>query len=184
MTRLEVSKLVAALIGAFPAARVTDATPAVYETALRDLEHRHAQLAVNRLLATAKFMPTIAEIREAAVEIAHPELRSGAEAWGDVVKAVSKFGINRTPTFDDRLVAAAVEAIGWTNICNAKQDDPSTRAKFADAYNAAARRARTDAALSRGATAPMLERGIEPRALPSGETDRDPDSDSGDGDDD
>lgn len=194
MNRVEAKQLVAVVIGAFPNARVTPATPGAYENAIRDLEYAHASAAIARLLATAKFMPAIAEIREAAVEVAcGGDQRSGAEAWGDVVRAVGTFGINRIPTFADPLVWSAVEAIGWRTICNSDETDPAPRAKFADAYNRLARSARRTAAMSRGAMVPQLEHTPNPKlatrtreSLPVGDlikrigTGQDPESDGDD----
>lgn len=160
MTNEQAQDVVTLLLAAFPndlTPHQVEDTSRVYRIMLRDLDYQRAQVAVRRVLATAKRLPKIAEIREAMLEVGVGGKRSGAEAWGDVLKAVSKYGVHRDPTFADPLVAAAVEAVGWRAICNAPEIDPSPRAKFADAYNRMAAGARKESQIAPGATPAQLE---------------------------
>jgi len=156
LNRNEAQKVVTMLLAAFPRdllpEQVED-TSKIYRIMMKDLDFDRTQLAVYRLLATAKRLPKIAELREALLEVGVGGRRSGAEAWGDVLKAVRKHGAWKDPVFDDPLVAAATAAVGWRAICMADEIDPAPRAKFADAYNRLAERARKELQVSRGAGA-------------------------------
>ncbi len=143
MTKLEAAKLVTVLMAAFPHSDSTVHTSTTFETGLADLEYQVADRAVRRLIATAKHRPTLGEIREAAVELQLGPRRQGADGWGDVLKAVSKFGAYRKPVFEDPLVARAVEAFGWQAIC-ASEEQVADRARFIQLYDSYASVARRE----------------------------------------
>jgi hypothetical protein len=138
MTRLEVAKLVAVLRAAYPTARGDDSTSSAYETMLADLDHPTAYVAVERLIATSKFMPSVAEIREAYMDLMHGDRRAGGEAWGECLAAISRWGAYRSPgvdfTFRDPLVARVVAALGWTNLCGS-ENQVADRARFVELYD-------------------------------------------------
>jgi hypothetical protein len=62
MTKPEVIELVTVLMACFPAARFPDSTAAAYEQFLGDLEHERALQAVEILVKSSEFMPTIAKV--------------------------------------------------------------------------------------------------------------------------
>lgn len=166
MSRVLISEAVAVLIAAYPSAHVRDQTAAVYENALIDLPWAHVDAAVRRLILTEqKFMPSVATVRALAIELRDGRGRSGTEAWGDVRRAVGRYGRNRLPVFDDPLVAHAVDALGWREICNAPEHDPSTRARFAQLYDRLATESKSDSAaagiLPPPRVTPMLEAGAD-----------------------
>lgn len=101
---------------------------------LQDLEFDVVKAAAERLMASSEFMPTIAAIRSAALSITDGPQRPGGDAWGDVLKAVSRFGIYRTPSFDDPVVARCVRQLGWTEVCNST-NRPADRARFIELYD-------------------------------------------------
>lgn len=88
----------------------------------------------------AEWFPAAGKIRKMAFDLASPNHRTGAEAWGDVVKAFHRDGGQYgVPQFDDPIVAEVVKALEWRRLCNSEeQDEVSNRAKFVDAYNAIA----------------------------------------------
>lgn len=145
MTSTETKKLVAILIASFPAAKVSLDTVTVYERMLADLDYPAASAAVERLLATSKFLPTVAEIREAALTLYAGETRPGGEAWGDVLKAIRKYGYVRAPGidfhFDDPIIADCVRALNWTELCNS-ENQAADRARFIELYDKLAASAR------------------------------------------
>lgn len=134
MTQLEAAKVVAVLMAAFPNNKATSATAKIYEQLLVDLDASVATAAVERLLATATFMPAIAEIRAACADLACGEKRAGGDAWGDVLDAVGRFGRYRTPAFTDPAVSRAVAALGWVEICDST-NHVADRARFIELYN-------------------------------------------------
>lgn len=144
MKRSEAAKIVATLCGAYPGSASSEATSHVYEQFLLDLDARTAEMAVGRLICTSRFLPTIAEIRAAANDVERGPMRTGEEAWGDVVEAIRRVGSYRQPQFKDPLVAYAVERLGWRNLCLEGSNDASDRARFCEIYTRAAERQRLD----------------------------------------
>ena len=136
MTQTECQKLVAVLLGAYPQARIAAATPGVYERMLVDLDVKAANAAVERLLATAKFMPTIAEIREAALAVTVGEIKRGGEAWGEVQRLLARYGAKRydlgwNAPIADPVAAQVVAALGWVALCDS-ENQTADRARFID----------------------------------------------------
>lgn len=138
MTKLEAAKLVAVLIASFPNAKIMQDTSAVYERMLADLDYTAANAAVERLLATAKFLPAVAEIREAALAVCAGEIRPGGESWGEVLKAIARRGYVRPPgdgwNFSDPLVGQCVAALGWRALCDS-ENQQADRARFIELYD-------------------------------------------------
>lgn len=170
MTETDVGDLLKRVLGAFPTQR-QKMSPAdlagftvSYTAGLIDLDFDLARRAIERCNKTSNLIPTIAAIRAEVLELERGAARTGIEAWGDVLRAVGRFGTNGTPTFADPLVAEAIAAVGWRAVCQSDDGDPSVRAKFVDAYNAISRRARKEAQVSRGAGARELGSG-EARTL-------------------
>ncbi len=134
MTPVEAAKAVAILQAAFPGARWTEPTALLYEQLLADLEFELAHSAITRLVCTTKFLPTIAEIREAAADIVLGPCRHPIDAWGDVVVALEwaqRSGISTRPKFNDPIVDECVKALGWRDLSNEAAD----RSRFADLYS-------------------------------------------------
>ncbi len=138
MTKAEVAKLVAVMVAAFPNAKVTADTSSVYERMLADLDYPVANAAVERLLATCKFMPTVAEIREAGLTLHSGEIAAGGEAWGSVLDAIGAQGVYRLPGTDfgfrDPVTARCVSALGWEELCNS-ENQTADRARFIELYD-------------------------------------------------
>lgn len=145
MTKAEVTKLVAVMCAAFPTAKVTADTCAIYERMLADLEYPVANAAVEQLLATARFMPTVAEIRERCLAISSGEVKPGGEAWGLVLKAIGRYGRNRSPGTDfhfaDPVTHDCVTALGWRELCDSEMQG-ADRARFIELYDRLAVQAR------------------------------------------
>lgn len=148
MSELQGKKLVAAMIAAYPTTKITDESAAVYVRMLADLDYDAASAALARLVATSKFPPSIAEIREATLAMLNGEVRAGGEAWGDVLKAIGRYGRNRLPgqdfKFDDPTVAECVAALKWREICDSENQE-ADRARFIQLYDRlAAQRRRSE----------------------------------------
>jgi hypothetical protein len=147
MTKLEIKKLVAVLVASYPASKITDESVGVYERMLADLDYPAANAAVERLLATSKWLPTVAEIRESTLALTVGEIRAGGEAWGDVLRAMRRYGYVRTPgkefdfDFDDPAVAETVKSMNWTELCSSG-NVVADRARFIELYDQLAARSR------------------------------------------
>jgi len=135
VTKSEVAKLVSLMAASWIRPPIGPETVHAYCFALEDLDHGLAQEAIRSLIQTSRFLPTIAEIRERAVknrvDIPNPE-----EAWGIVRRAIGTLGSYRVPEFDCDEVQAAVDAIGWREICLG-ENEAASRARFCEAMKSA-----------------------------------------------
>jgi len=132
-----------------------------YAAGLEDVDVDVARAAITRLALTVKFIPTVAEIREAVGAVHHGEQSPAMVAWDSVHRAIREKGIYRRPGVDfhwnDPVVAAVVASIGWEDLCSGAQDH--IRARFIDGYAQISRDLRKQAALSEGGKHPTLPAG-------------------------
>lgn len=153
----ELATLVAIAYACFPQyqERDTEATAMAWELTIGDLDFNTARAALGKVLATVKWFPTPAEIREAAVELtAGPQLSAG-EAFQLARYAAGRYGLYHTAeamaTLPD-LVRKAVQQIGWHFFCQSEEPEIK-RAQFRRVYEVIARREQEMAQLP----APMRE---------------------------
>lgn len=172
----EAKRVVAFLLALCPAAKIHAApdgvgTVEVYQALLVDLPFQAAMAAVTAVAKTHRFptvLPSVAEIREATLTLTHGARRPGGDAWGDVLRAVRRFGAYRTPSFDDPLVARAVAALSWREICTS-ENQAADRARFVELYDQLAATARREILTGLPAGAAPLA-AILTRRLPASET--------------
>lgn len=89
MTPAEAKKCVVMLLAAFPNTNASPGTPGVYEQGIVDLDARLAWEAVQALIATCRFLPTVAEIRDEVRKRLRPDTAKPPElAWEVVMRAV------------------------------------------------------------------------------------------------
>lgn len=160
MTRQDAAKLCAVIVAAHPgqSSRLDrdqlTAMADAYAALLSDLEYDTADRAVRALLQTRAWMPGVADIRAAVAELEQGAKRTGAEAWGGVLRAISAEGAHRRPgrdfVFSDPVTARVVAALGWAALC-ASENQIADRARFIEAYDQIAATAR------RVAQSPVLE---------------------------
>lgn len=161
MKKSEAAEIVHMLMKAYPASKADDGTSRIYETMLVDLDANRAMAAIKRLLSTCKFLPTIAEIREAAAAQTAGPRKTGNEAYEELNRAVLKHG--HTPvvkvTDDGKVltqkpwppiapdIAVAMRRTWgtWADCCSATRDQSvSDRARFIEAYDGMSERDRAD----------------------------------------
>jgi len=169
MTKPEVAKLLAVIMAAFPFSKLSDASSVIYERMLADLDYPAANAAVERLLATARMPPTIAEIRDATLTMQTGEVRPGGDAWGEVLAAIGRFGRGRVPgtdfRFKDPVTARCVTALGWRELCDSEMVT-ADRARFIELYD------RLAAMVRRSQLSDHLPAAQRFRALQAGDVDR------------
>lgn len=138
MSELQAKKLVAAMIAAYPTTKITDDSAAVYVRMLFDLDFDAVNAAIAKLIATCKFPPSVAEIREATLAVSKGDRRAGGDAWGDVLHAIRRFGYARTPGRDfeleDPIVLECIKAFGWQELCSS-ENQVADRARFIELYD-------------------------------------------------
>jgi hypothetical protein len=104
----------------------------------------------------------VSDIRRTVIELEKGPVRPGGEAWGDVLRAIGRYGSHRAPgidfEFDDPEVARCVKALGWSNLCNSDADGQrADRARFIELYGVHAAQER------RELQAPILKQARELR---------------------
>ncbi len=134
MVKSEVSKILTIIASVYPKFYIPeDEEKATYKvdiwySFLKDLDYNVAQLAVQKLVMTNKFPPSIAEIREIAAKIASGESASAGEAWGEVESAIHRYGSCR---YDATRLEEAMNSLSettrrvvkwmnWTEICDSE----------------------------------------------------------------
>jgi hypothetical protein len=136
-----------------------------YTAGLQDLEFELVRSALDRVVRSSQWLPTIAELRSAAGVLVHGVQKTGAEAWGSVLRAVGEKGSHRTPgvdfTFNDPITRRVVTALGWVNLCKSEDLTPD-RARFIDAYEQIAKNERVEAKASPG----LASKAFSPEDLP------------------
>lgn len=111
---------------------------------LKELPYQTAMLALKKYALSNKFPPTIAELMEIAANLAAERLPDSDEAWGEVTRAVRRYGyMNELKALESlsETVRKTVERIGYQTICQSPCDQINTfRAQFKGFYDAEYRR--------------------------------------------
>ena len=125
MTKADAAKLVAIVVTAYPnydkfrdEAAVT-ATVNLWASMFQSDDGRIVALALNKHIATNKWPPSVAEIRELMLELMHPDLIEPDRAWLAVSDLLHTTGENNHGDLHLQLpplAARAVEAIGYNNL--------------------------------------------------------------------
>lgn len=136
---MNIGAILKQLFAAFPNAQVTPETVAVYMRLLRDIQPADLQVAVDQSIATCKFLPTVAELRDTLHGLTVVGQLTWGEAWEDVQKEMRRIGSYGVPAFSSDLTAAVVRSMGWKTLC-ASENPQTDRAQFRDMYNALAER--------------------------------------------
>lgn len=128
MTLKESLRLVAWATANFPQLQERDMRPTaeLWAKMLEDVPYEIAEKALVKVLATAKYFPTVAELREAVAELRNGQQITALEAWGLVIEAVKKYGYYRQEEALASLppeVSAFVRRFGWEDICCSEEPD-------------------------------------------------------------
>jgi hypothetical protein len=139
MEKNEIMQLLGWALANFPHMQEREMAPTaqLWLKMLDDIPYQVAEVALLKILATAKFFPNIAEIREAAFDLLNPQQISGFDAWEDAIKAIRRFGRYReAETYEamDPEVAAFVRSFGLYEIIEGNPD--IVRAQFMKQFEA------------------------------------------------
>lgn len=138
-----------AISAAYPSFELTEDRVSVYGKLLADIPATALAAAIQQHIATSKYPPTIAELREAASVVTCAQLPTVADAWDEVMTAIKTRGSWHEPVFSHDLITKTVAGMGgWQVMCTMPVDETATwRAQFRDMFNAYASRAEADARL-------------------------------------
>jgi len=96
---------------------------------LSDTDVITAKMAIKSLIAHSKFVPSINEVRAEIVKLINPASQITAdEAWGEVKKAIAKFGMYRpNEAYDSmsELTREIVKRLTWVDLCLSENSDVS-----------------------------------------------------------
>lgn len=126
MKASETAKLLAVISAAYPNFQADESRAKVWAQMLADVDYRVADIAVWRHIATSKFPPSIAEIREQArIALQGPEY-TATESWEEFIQGIRRFGQYREQEALDSfhpLTRRMAEAIGWWDACMSENVD-------------------------------------------------------------
>ena len=145
----EIVKLLRQYFSAFPNATMPDGAWAIYARALSILPVDAINAAMLELLTTSKFWPSVAEIFDTAKSIrAYSEesaIPMAADAWGEVIGLVRKYGIYKPWDYSCEEVRRAAELFGKMELCMIEENAVNTaRAQFMRMYNEIVQRKERD----------------------------------------
>ena len=151
MTKAEFGKFVMALKTYYPRENLLPNNQAIelWFNQLADLDYTAAELALNKWVSTSKWSPSIADIREAALDIKVGAAPDWGEAWESVIHAIRYFGTwqerEAMESFDE-ITRKVVRQMGFRDLCMS-ENIVADRANFRMIYERAVERDRQDAQL-------------------------------------
>lgn len=172
MAPSEVAKLLAVIAAAYPGFEVDETRHRLWCEMVGDLDYQVAAMAVRRHIGTSRFAPTVADIREQSLAAAGDEVITAAEAWGELMQAVRRYGYYRAEeglaslSPETRRVA---EMITWRGI-NLSENLDVLRGQFMRMYQMVHERAQRERQLPenvREAIRRMVCKGKPPSTLPA-----------------
>jgi hypothetical protein len=134
MTPEEIGGLVALASSNFPHLQKENMGPSVilWNKMLADLPYVLAEAAVCQVLATSKYWPNIAEIRESALFITGNKAPTALEAWGMVREAIRK---DKPASTLPPAVQKAIKAFGGLDGIGYSEDLKYIQGQFLRAYD-------------------------------------------------
>ena len=139
MKKEQAIDLLRVLTSVFPRHGLGEDGLRIYVAMLEPVDEAIGRKVITSIVASSRFFPSIAEIRERAVTLERGPVRHGGEAWGDVVREVRRGAEH--PQFADPIVAKIVKAWGWRRLAY-DGDDVSDRSQFIKLYDAMAKEQR------------------------------------------
>ena len=144
MDKTEFATIAAALRTYFPRYNMfpNEEAMSLWYQELQDVPAEVLGTALRKWVATNKWPPSIAELRESCAEVVKGKVPDWGEAWAQVTRAIRRYGYARPEEAMESMqptTRAAVERIGWTAIC--ESENPETiRAQFRQVYEISAQR--------------------------------------------
>lgn len=126
----------------------TDESKDVWYEMLKDLPYKLVEASLRKHLATSKWSPTIAEIREGAVAV-QSNIQDWSEAWEEARRAVRKFGSYQEAealAWMNPSTAETVKRFGYYDLCMMENPEVA-KAHFRDIYSNIEMRTRKEAQL-------------------------------------
>ena len=113
---------------------------------LGDIDYKTAELFLQKWVATNKWSPTIADIREGCANITSGEMPDWGKAWEQVEKAIRNYGMyreNEAYASMDEITEEVTRRLGFKEICTS-ENIQIDRANFRMIYEQVIERKKTD----------------------------------------
>lgn len=173
MTKAATAKLIAVIVMAYPNFdKFKDedhirGMAATWADLFSDDDEQIIAMAVKKHIATSKWPPSIAEIREAAASITNPDIgMTEDEAWRYVADAVRYCGPYQPSKAKESMppdIWRLVQSIGYEELCRATYEtSPVLRGQFCRMWRAASERKKQEAALPEGLKEAIAKIGAAP----------------------
>lgn len=123
---------------------------ALWYRELQDIPYQVAEAALRKWVATNKWSPSIAEIREMTVNVTHGEALTWGESWEKAVAAIRRFGSYRPKEALeslDPLTRKCVESLGYRELC-ISENPMADRANYRMVFETYAQRQQTEQQLA------------------------------------
>ena len=138
MTKREFAMLAMAMQSFYPKEKLleTNEAKSLWFSQLEDIPYDVAETGLEKWVATHKWSPSVADIREMAADVIAPEIPDWGQAWGEVLKAISLYGHDRgkeAMEYLPKLAAETVDRMGWYNLC-VSENISVERANFRQIY--------------------------------------------------
>lgn len=131
---------------------------------LQDIPYDLAEIALNKWVATNKWSPSIADLRESVANIKMGYIPDWGEAWEQVLHAISHYGYyQQAEALEsmDELTRYCVKRIGFSNICRT-ENIAVDRANFRMIYEQMIDRKRMGAQLPESLIKAIAEKQEQP----------------------
>lgn len=115
---------------------VDDLTISLWHRFLSAVEAPTAFKALHQYIGTGAHPPKIAEILKLISKPLDGDDTIAAEQWGEVVRAISKYGRDREPRFAHPITARLVAGFTWRALCDS-ENQVADRARFIDGWQTA-----------------------------------------------
>lgn len=141
MSKQEFAVLISAIKTAYPKEKLFQLSESlsIWYELLKDIPYPMASAVLQQWIATNRWSPTIADIREQAVKLALGKCKDWGEAWEDVMRAIRRYGRNcedEAMATLDETTRKALKRVGYRAICNSQEEELGVqRASFRDIYN-------------------------------------------------
>lgn len=151
MDRTEFGQFVMALKTYYPREQLLPNQQAIelWFRQLQDIPYDVAEIGLNKWVATNKWSPSIADIREMATDVKLGEVPDWGEGWEQVQRAIRRYGSyepQKALDSMDEITRQCVKQIGWRNLCMS-ENEAADRANFRMMYERAVERKRQTAQL-------------------------------------
>jgi hypothetical protein len=136
MQEAEFARLMAVLDQTYRTPPLSEYTMDIWYRSLSDIDYVLAQKAVEKILLTSRFYPTIAEIRETCLSLVDGEKVTGLEAWGTFRKYINLYSAAEDYEKlkqDHPAIYTLVHAVGGRELLSGNVD--FVRPEFERMYN-------------------------------------------------